>query len=73
MMELSNKSEYEKIIPIKVSISKSLYDEIIYAQIYLNNIEKNKKGGMKKKIWNILETSHKISNYLKAKRLERKP
>lgn len=57
---------------IRVIISKTLYNEIKYAQDNLNRAEKEKKGGIKKKNWSFQESSYKVGKFLNSKRNESK-
>lgn len=52
----------------QIVIAKELYDEIIKSRDNLNLQEKNKKGGIKKKKYNIIETSKELGLFLKSLR-----
>ena len=54
----------EKINSVSTRISLSLVKEIKRAQNSLNDYEKSKPRGMKKKKWSYLETSHKLAKHL---------
>lgn len=62
----------EKKDTIRVIISKTLYDEIKYAQNNLNRLEKEKKGGIKKKKYSFQESSYKVGKFLFSQRKTKK-
>lgn len=53
---------------INCQISQELFDEIKNAQNHLNDLEKQKARGYKKRTYSFIETSRKIGKYLKHRR-----
>lgn len=67
--EINDKDKFkERIIPIRVYISKALYSEIKKAKKSLQEKEKQKSSGKKKKRWTFLETSDNLGKYLNSLR-----